>query len=47
MKAWRYRDTSVFLICTAFLLGAPSNAGTPLDLSRFQGRVLYLDFWAS
>jgi cytochrome c biogenesis protein CcmG, thiol:disulfide interchange protein DsbE len=26
---------------------APARATAPLDLDRFQGRVVYLDFWAS
>jgi cytochrome c biogenesis protein CcmG/thiol:disulfide interchange protein DsbE len=47
LSGWRCRATSVLLIGTCFLPGTPSNADTPLDLSSFHGRVIYLDFWAS
>jgi len=47
MSAWRGRATSVIVSCACLLLGAPSNANAPFDLSRFDGRVIYLDFWAS
>jgi thiol-disulfide isomerase/thioredoxin len=37
----------VFLVCTSFLLGTPSHADSPFDLNGLQGKVIYLDFWAS
>ncbi|MDB6041938.1 MAG: thiol-disulfide isomerase and thioredoxin [Gammaproteobacteria bacterium] len=47
MRARRARALNVLLICTWALLEAPSNAEAPLDLNRFSGQVVYLDFWAS
>ncbi len=35
----------LFCICVAFI--TPTNAAAPLDLAGLQGRVVYLDFWAS
>jgi thiol-disulfide isomerase/thioredoxin len=36
----------IFLcICLAFI--TPTRAASPLDLTALQGRVVYLDFWAS
>jgi len=35
------------LLCCALLASAPGMAGTGLDLHRFAGKVVYLDFWAS
>ena len=32
-------------ICVAFI--APTKAAAPLDAASLQGRVVYLDFWAS
>src|SRR5258707_15840886 len=45
--ARRARALSIVLICIGVLLEAPSNAEAPLDLNRFRGQVVYLDFWAS
>jgi thiol-disulfide isomerase/thioredoxin len=36
-----------FLVCTGLLLIEPCHAGPPIDLARFYGQVVYLDFWAS
>ena len=46
MSAVQSRGISIFL-AYAWLVIAPSNANTPLDLNEFRGRVVYLDFWAS
>ena len=37
-----------YLHClSALLLGTASVQAAPLDLSRYKGKVVYLDFWAS
>ena len=36
---------TLLCICLAFM--APTKAAAPLDLAGLQGRVVYLDFWAS
>ncbi len=35
------------LLCICVALIAPTKAAAPLDLAGLQGRVVYLDFWAS
>jgi cytochrome c biogenesis protein CcmG, thiol:disulfide interchange protein DsbE len=41
------RAASVIASCVCVLFGASSNADTPLNLNSVEGRVVYLDFWAS
>ena len=36
-----------FLIIAFFLMIAGAATASPIDVSEFRGRVLYLDFWAS
>jgi cytochrome c biogenesis protein CcmG/thiol:disulfide interchange protein DsbE len=36
-----------FLVAVCFLMVASVDAASPIDVSEFRGRVLYLDFWAS
>jgi thiol-disulfide isomerase/thioredoxin len=36
-----------FLVIAFFLMIAGVAAASPIDVSEFRGRVLYLDFWAS
>jgi len=36
-----------FLIIAFFLMISGAVAASPIDVSEFRGRVLYLDFWAS
>jgi thiol-disulfide isomerase/thioredoxin len=47
MNAPRRRVTHRSLLCTALLLIGPANADTPIDLVRYFGQVVYLDFSAS
>jgi cytochrome c biogenesis protein CcmG, thiol:disulfide interchange protein DsbE len=36
-----------FLVLACFLMVAAVDVASPIDVSEFRGRVLYLDFWAS
>jgi thiol-disulfide isomerase/thioredoxin len=47
MSAVRRRVINSFLVCAGLLLIGPSHADTPIDLARYLGQVVYLDFWAS
>jgi thiol-disulfide isomerase/thioredoxin len=47
VSALRRRVIHRCLLCTGLFLIGPTNADTPIDLARYYGQVVYLDFWAS
>jgi thiol-disulfide isomerase/thioredoxin len=47
MSAVRPRVIASFLLCAGLLPIGAAHADAPIDLARYRGQVVYLDFWAS
>jgi thiol-disulfide isomerase/thioredoxin len=47
LSALRRQVIRCYLLCTGLVLIGPAYADPPIDLARYHGQVIHLDFWAS